>query len=306
MNQFDELDRILAASCPTLELRKDEVMAKHTSFHIGGPVKRMALPKTEAEAIAAVQAAQTLGLRPRFLGNGSNLLVSDAGVEALLIASVPGLGETSCNDCGITASSGVTLARLAHFALAQGLTGLEFAHGIPGSLGGAVTMNAGAYNGEIADVVKEVRLTDKMGQTVTCAGDALDFSYRHSAFSDETRLILGATLQLKKGNPETIRARMEELAAWRRAKQPLEYPSGGSTFKRPTGHFAAVLIDEAQLRGTRVGGAQVSEKHAGFIVNTGGATCDDVLKLVDLVREAVWKRTGICLELEVKTLGIEV
>jgi UDP-N-acetylmuramate dehydrogenase len=197
----------------------------------------------------------------------------------------------------------VLLSRLAVTARDHGLTGLEFAHGIPGSLGGAVTMNAGAYEGEMSQVVRSVTVLTLSGQLETV--DQFDFSYRHSAFSDGARLILKARLQLAPGDGAAIQARMEELMERRRSKQPLEWPSAGSTFKRPQGHYAAALIDQCGLKGLRLGGAQVSEKHAGFVINTGGATCADILALMELVRRRVFDQTGVALVPEVRLLGRE-
>lgn len=304
MDRYSSLIQMLTERCPSLALRRDEPMARHTTFRIGGPVKVMALPKTEDEAILAVQCAAEMGIEPFFMGNGSDLLVSDQGVDGFAIKTVDGLGGLSRQGTEITAGSGVLLSRLANFALEQGLTGLEFAHGIPGSLGGAVTMDAGAYNGDMSMVVQEVWYLDERGEKRSLSGAELDFSYRHSAFSDGKRLILGARLALQPGDPAEIKALMEDLGHRRRHKQPLDLPSAGSTFKRPTGYFAAALIDECKLKGTAIGGAQVSTKHAGFIVNTGGATCGDVLALVELVRETVRRETGVELELEIKTLGV--
>ena len=203
----------------------------------------------------------------------------------------------------LVAGSAMLLSRLAWAALGRGLAGLEFAHGIPGSLGGAITMNAGAYGGEMAQVVTAVTCLTRTGELQTVPADRCAFSYRHSAFSDGSRLILKAEFSLPQGDPEEIRAKIEDLAQRRREKQPLEYPSAGSMFKRPPGHFAAALIDQCCLKGLTVGGAQVSEKHAGFVVNRGGATCADVLALVDQVRERVLRQTGVELEMEVRVLG---
>ena len=203
----------------------------------------------------------------------------------------------------LVAGSAVLLSRLAWAALGRGLAGLEFAHGIPGSLGGAITMNAGAYGGEMAQVVTAVTCLTRTGELQTVPADRCAFSYRHSAFSDGSRLILRAEFSLPQGDPEEIRAKIEDLAQRRREKQPLEYPSAGSMFKRPPGHFAAALIDQCGLKGLTVGGAQVSEKHAGFVINRGGATCADVLALVDQVRERVLRQTGVELEMEVRVLG---
>lgn len=300
MDQMKTLREELARCCPALELREQEPMSRHTSFHIGGPAALMALPKSREEAACAVRTAAGLGIVPFFMGNGSNLLVPDEGVDRFLIKSVPGLERCQVQGTQLLAGAGISLARLAAFARDEGLTGLEFAHGIPGSLGGAVTMNAGAYGGEMAQVVRSVDCLTAEGalETVTDLG----FSYRSSVFSDGRRMILGARLELQTGDRADIRARMEELAARRQSKQPLEYPSAGSMFKRPPGHFAGALIDQCGLRGLTVGGAQVSEKHAGFVVNRGGATCADVLQLVDQVRARVLAQTGVELEMEVRVL----
>lgn len=300
MDRFEYLRKELADQCPGLELRAEEPMSRHTSFRIGGPAALMALPKSASEASAAVKTARKLGIEPFFLGNGSNLLVPDQGVERFLIKAASGLDQCRAEENRITADSGVTLARLAAFARDNGLTGLEFAGGIPGTLGGAVTMNAGAYGGEMAQVVRSVTCLTREGQVEEVTD--FDFGYRHSAFSDGSRMILGAVMELQKGDRAIIRARMEELAVQRQTKQPLEYPSAGSMFKRPAGYFAAALIDQCGLKGFSVGGAQVSEKHAGFVVNRGGATCADVLELVDQVKARVLAQTGVELEMEVKIL----
>lgn len=300
MDRFEILRTELARRCPTLELRVNEPMARHTTFRIGGPAALMALPKTEEEAAAALRTAHELAMEPFFLGNGSNLLAPDEGVERFLVKAASGLDGCRIEGNTLRAGAGVTLARLAVLARDGGLTGLEFASGIPGTLGGAVTMNAGAYGGEMAHVVRSVTCLDRTGARETVTD--FDFSYRHSVFSDGSRMVLGAELELVPGDREAIRRRMEELSAQRQAKQPLEYPSAGSVFKRPTGHFAGALIEQCGLKGLTVGGAQVSEKHAGFIVNRGGATCADVLGLVDQVKARVLAQTGVELEMEVKIL----
>ena len=301
MVRLDALKAKLTQISPALELVEQEPMSRHTTFRVGGPVSLMALPRSARQAAEAVRAAAEEGITPVFLGNGSNLLVSDEGIDAFVIKTVNGLCDVSADGTCITAESGTLLSRLAVFARDCGLTGLEFAHGIPGSLGGAVTMNAGAYDGEMAQVVSEVTYLNAAGQVETT--NQFDFSYRHSAFSDGTRLILGARMQLQKGDPDAIRERMDELMERRKSKQPLEWPSAGSTFKRPQGHFAAALIDQCGLKGLTVGGAQVSEKHAGFVINKGGATCADILELMDQVRKRVFDQTGVTLEPEVKLLG---
>lgn len=310
MTNLDALEKKLQTDCPGLELRKNEPMSRHTTFRVGGPAALMALPKTEAEARTAVVAAHGLGVAPFFLGNGSNLLVADGGYDGFLIKYTRGAGELREIDRQLVAGAGLLLSQLASAALDRGLAGLEFASGIPGSVGGALTMNAGAYGGEMAQVTAWVKVLDETGEVETIPGEKCNFAYRHSAFSDGRRLILEAGFALDPGDREAIRARMAELSAQRKAKQPLEYPSAGSTFKRPaplpdgTPVYAAALIDQCGCKGLTVGGAQVSEKHAGFIINRGGAACGDILALVSEVKKRVLDQTGVALELEVKTLGV--
>ena len=299
MKRFEQLRALLSARCPALELREQEPMSRHITFRLGGPAALMALPRTAEEAKSAVAAANELGIVPFFLGNGSNLLVPDHGVERFVIKTT-GLDWVERDGTALQAGAGITLARLARYAQRQGLSGLEFAHGIPGSLGGGVTMNAGAYGGELKDVIRSVVCLNAEGEREETTDFA--FGYRRSAFSNGQRMILSARLELTPGDPEEIRARMEELSRQRQSKQPLEYPSAGSMFKRPEGHFAAALIDQCGLKGFSVGGAQVSEKHAGFVVNRGGATCEDVLTLVERVKDTVREQTGVELEMEVKLL----
>ena len=303
MERLEQLRALLAERCPALELRTDEPLSRHTSFHIGGPAALMAFPRTGEEAAAAVRAAHELELVPFFLGNGSNLLAADGGYRGFIVKTA-GLNRLERLEGNrILAGGGVPLSRLAGFAAEQGLSGLEFAAGIPGSLGGAVVMNAGAYGGEMSQVLQEVTYLNERGETVQVSAGACRLSYRHSIFSERPeRMILHAQAALAPGAPDTIRARMDDLAQRRKAKQPLEYPSAGSTFKRPEGHFAAALIEQCGLKGLTVGGAQVSEKHAGFVINRGGATCADVLALVEQVRGRVLAQTGVELEMEVKVL----
>lgn len=299
MDRFEALKQQLNKVCPQMDVRVQEPMNRHTSFRIGGPAALMALPATREEAVMCVCMAAEFGVDPFFLGNGSNLLVADEGVSRFIVKTG---NLRHCERFGteLLAQGGITLARLAVFARQQGLTGLEFAHGIPGTLGGAVTMNAGAYGGEMSHVVREVTVLTRQGEVETLTD--FDFGYRRSAFSDGSRMILGAKLVLVPGDREQIAARMEELAAQRQSKQPLEWPSAGSMFKRPEGHFAGALIENCGLKGFAVGGAQVSEKHAGFLINRGDATCADVLELVSQVRRKVLDETGVTLEMEVKVL----
>ena len=301
MERFEQLAAVLRQSCPALELREHEPMARHTTFRIGGPVRLMALPRSEGEVLACLREAERAQVRLVVLGNGSNLLAADGEILcfAVLLTGLDVLERTGERE--IWAGAGVSLARLASFAAQEGLAGLEFAHGIPGTLGGGVLMNAGAYGGEMVQVVKEVTAAGRSG-VETVPAEQCGFSYRRSAFSDGERVILGAKFHLEPDDPAAIRGRMDELARRRKEKQPLEWPSAGSMFKRPAGHFAAALIEQCGLKGFTVGGAQVSEKHAGFVINRGGATCADVLALVDQVKERVLQQTGVELEMEVRVL----
>ena len=294
----------LAAALPGLELRDNEPMYRHTTFRVGGPVTLMALPRSVEELSTAVSLAREAGIEPFFLGRGSNLLVADRGAEAFLIKLAGGLDRLELlGENSLYVGAGVTLAQAAVFALEHALTGLEFAHGIPGTLGGGVFMNAGAYDGELSQVISWADVLDETGRRFRLEGPDLELGYRTSVFSRKPWVVTGARLDLTPGDPAAIRARMEDLSHRRRSKQPLEFPSAGSTFKRPAGHFAGALIQEAGLKGVRIGGAQVSEKHAGFVVNTGGATSDDILSLIRLVRDTVLEKTGVLLEPEVRMLG---
>lgn len=302
MKNLDTLYERLRREDPELELRRDEPMSRHTTFRVGGPAALMALPKTEKEAAAVLQAAAELELRPFFLGNGSNLLVADEGYDGLIVKYVRGAGEVREADGRLTAGAGLRLSQLAAAALEKGLTGLEFAHGIPGSVGGAVYMNAGAYGGEISQVLVSAEVLALDGTKRTVPVEQCGFGYRKSVFSGGSELIIEASFALTAGDRMEIKARMDDLAARRREKQPLEYPSAGSFFKRPAGHFAGALIESCGLKGLTVGGAQVSEQHAGFVINTGGATCRDILMLMEQVRERVYRETGVMLEPEVRYL----
>ena len=313
MTTLDALEKELQKACPTLELRKNEPMSRHTTFRVGGPAAMMILPKNKNEVELAVRVAASQNVKPFFLGNGSNLLVSDDGYDGLVLKTT-GLDGIVQMETDLWAESGALLSRVAHAAAEQGLSGLEFAAGIPGTVGGGVTMNAGAYGGEIAQCLCRVLSMDQEGRSLYTRNSGCGFSYRQSAFSDgkrlEKRLILGAVFSLTPGDPAAIKAKMADLSAQRKAKQPLEFPSAGSTFKRPaplpdgTPDYAAALIDQCGCKGLTVGGAQVSEKHAGFIINKGGATAADILSLIGEVKKQVFDQTGVALELEVKTLGV--
>lgn len=303
MDRLNDLKARLAEQLPQLELREQEPMSRHTTFRVGGPAALMALPASAEEAAAVLRVAAELGIEPLFVGNGSNLLVSDRGIDGFVVKTVDGLGGICREGNILYAESGALLARVAVFARDSGLTGLEFAHGIPGSVGGALTMNAGAYGGEMAQVVERVKCLTADGRLEEIPAAECGFGYRRSAFEDGRRFLLGAAFRLEEGDPAAIKARMEELSAKRREKQPLEYPSAGSTFKRPEGYFAAALIDQCGLKGLTVGGAQVSEKHAGFVINRGGATCADIEELMEQVKRRVLDAVGVTLEPEVRKIG---
>lgn len=300
-----ELDRRIAEELPALSWASNEPMARHTSFHIGGPARRMAFPDHAEEAAALARLAEQCGARPLVIGNGTNLLAPDEGLDRLVINTSRGMLRMTEEDGTVTAESGVSLARLAEFARRHGLAGLEFAHGIPGSLGGAVCMNAGAYGGEMKNLLAGASVWDPAAGTIReLDAAALALSYRHSVISEHPEyVVLRAVLRLTPDDPEAIGARMRAFAAKRRASQPLEWPSAGSVFKRPEGHFAGALIEQCGLRGAREGGAMVSEKHAGFIINTGGATAGDVRALIGRIQRTVFEATGVMLEPEVRLLG---
>ena len=278
-------------------------MAEHCSFRIGGPAAAMALPASAGELEALCALLRAAGVRPLLIGNGTNILPPDEGLDRFVVASCPGVGQVTVAGDTVTADCGATLAAAAMAAAEAGLTGLEFAHGIPGSVGGGVVMNAGAYGGELKDVAARTEYLDEDLVLRTVTGAEHDFAYRHSAFSGREVVILRTTFALTPGDKDAIQGKMRELAAKRRASQPLDMPSAGSTFKRPAGGYAAALIDQAGLRGFTIGGAQVSEKHAGFVVNAGGATCADILRLMEHIQKTVLARSGIALEPEVLVLG---
>ena len=286
-----------------VEILVAEPMKNHTTFRIGGPADALALPKTPEEVAEVVRFCNEHAQPYYVLGNGSNLLVSDEGYRGLVLQLYRNFNDIQVNGETITVQSGAMLAAVARTAYQTGLTGLEFASGIPGTIGGAVVMNAGAYGGEMKNVLKEVTVLTKEGEVLVIPAKALELGYRTSVIPKNGWIVLGAVLQLKKGDQEQILARMEELKEQRITKQPLDLPSAGSTFKRPEGYFAGKLIMDAGLRGFTVGGAQVSEKHCGFVVNRGNATATDVWELICEVKRRVKEMTGVELEPEVKLLG---
>ena len=298
----------LAALCQLekISVLWDEPMKNHTSFKIGGPAAALCAPKNRRQLRELVGFVQREGVDSWYIGNGSNLLVSDEGLNGVAILLDSGFdGEIEVDGTVLLAPAGKKLSAVCAAACAAGLTGLEFAYGIPGSVGGAVYMNAGAYGGEMKDRLLWVEYLAPTGEIVRLQQEQLSLSYRHSRFMEEGMqgsCIVRAAFGLQRGEKAAIQSEMDRILNQRRQKQPLEYPSAGSTFKRPQGAFAAQLIDECGLKGFTVGGAQVSEKHAGFVINTGKATCADVLELTRQVRECVQEKTGYLLELEVRQL----
>ena len=281
----------------------DEPMKKHTTFRIGGPADCFICPDTKEKLSQVLTLCREEGIPFFILGNGSNLLVSDQGYRGVIIQIYKNFQQTDIEGEHIRAGAGILLSRLASLAAGAGLTGLEFASGIPGTLGGAVFMNAGAYGGEMKDVLTGVTVLDQEGRFCHLKAEELQLGYRTSLVKEKGWIVTEAELKLAPGDPEKIRERMEELKEARCSKQPLEFPSAGSTFKRPEGFFAGKLIMDAGLRGLRVGGAMVSEKHCGFVINAGDATADDVRCLMGQIQDAVWDKFQVHLEPEVRFLG---
>lgn len=284
-------------------VKLQEPMSKHTTFRIGGPADFYLCPHSTKEVQQAVQICKEENLPYFILGNGSNLLVSDKGYRGVIIQLWKNFSDISVKGCCITAKAGALLSKVAAEALEAGLTGMEFASGIPGTIGGAVFMNAGAYGGEMKDIIKEVKVLDDRGEVRVLLNEEMKLGYRTSIVKEKGYTVLSAVLELKKGEPSVIRETMEDLKNRRTSKQPLDMPSAGSTFKRPEGYFAGKLIMDSGLRGFSVGGAQVSEKHCGFVVNKGGATAEDVTALIREVQRRVKEKFGVELETEVRFLG---
>lgn len=281
----------------------EEPMKRHTTFRIGGPAEVFVMPGNLEEMQRILEICRTEDLPYFILGNGSNLLVSDRGYRGVVIQLDRNFGEVKVEGTEIHASAGALLSTIAVAARRASLTGFEFAGGIPGTLGGAVVMNAGAYGGEMKDVLRKVMVMDQSGKVFEIPAEELQMGYRTSIIKTAGYIVLGAVLSLKEGNLEEIKMLTRKLSEQRTSKQPLEYPSAGSTFKRPEGYFAGKLIMDSGLRGYRVGGAQVSEKHCGFVINTGDATAEDVRSLMEHVTEIVYAKFGVTLEPEVKFLG---
>ena len=282
--------------------RENEPLAEHCTFKIGGPARVFVMPQEEEQLCKAILLCRDLRLPYYLLGNGSNILFADEGWSGVILDTSALKSSIQREGCTLRAGAGTLLSSLCREALRAGLTGLEFAYGIPGTVGGAVYMNAGAYGGELKDVLTRVRYLNQEGQIVCAEAAELDLSYRHSIFEENGGCILSAEFRLTPGDPAEIQAKMEALMGRRRDKQPLDKPSAGSTFKRPAGAFAGALIDQCGLRGYRHGGAAISEKHCGFVVNLGGASCADVLALCDEVRDIVQEKTGYLLEKEIRVV----
>lgn len=303
MNDFGLLIQEIRAGLQELKLRENEPMRAHCSFKIGGNASVMALPSSVEETEKLCGILRQKGVKPLIIGNGTNLLVTDEPLRRFVIKMSDGMSAIDPRgETGVYALCGVSLAKLAVYCAHASLSGLEFAHGIPGTLGGAASMNAGAYGGEMKQVLRSVTYLDGNIKICEKTGGELKLSYRHSAFSDSDAVILGCELFLDKGDEAGILEKMRVLSEKRRASQPLDKPSAGSTFKRPEKGFAAALIEEAGLKGFSIGDAQVSEKHAGFVINRGKASFDDVRRLMEYIRETVYKNSGIELEPEVKII----
>lgn len=299
----DFFDRLCAAAGGAGRGKKEEEMKKHTTFRVGGPARYFVSPAGEEALAAVLRLCRKEGMPYYILGNGSNLLVSDLGYDGVVIYIGDKMSKICVDGSRITVQAGALLSQTAHAAMEAGLTGMEFASGIPGSIGGAMMMNAGAYDGEMSRIVEFVTVLDPSGESMILENETMEFGYRTSILKNRPFVVTEVTLRLQEGDREQIQAKMADFAARRREKQPLNYPSAGSTFKRPEGYFAGKLIMDSGLRGYRIGGAQVSEKHCGFIINSGNATSEDISELMDEVIQRVKERFGVTLEPEVIRLG---
>ena len=301
MTELTVFQQKFSALCGDIELRFNESMAKHTSFRIGGPAEIMAFPKTRDQLAKLLKTSALLDCPFAILGAGTNVLAPDEGMRGLVICLKDALsGMERLDDTRIRIMAGVTMARAAAYAASLGLSGMEFAHGIPGTVGGGVYMNAGAYGGELSGIIESVEVMDYDGNIRRYSCGEMDFSYRHSRLEEEVGIVISADFILSPKPEEEIRAYMKELQGKRTASQPMDLPSAGSAFKRPVGGYAAALIDQAGLKGFTVGGAAISTKHAGFAVNLGGATAADVKDLLRQVSDRVFENSGIRIEPEIR------
>ena len=304
MMENKEFQQKIADLLPDIVLKFAQPMAKHTSFRIGGPAKVLAFPKSPEQLRQVLKVSAFLDKKYRILGAGTNVLAPDEGIEDIVICLKDCLdGMEQIDDTHIRVAAGVTMTRAAVYAAGLGLGGMEFAHGIPGTVGGGVYMNAGAYGFELKEIIKSVRYMDNDGKIAEILCEDCEFGYRKSIFEKQGYTILGATFKLNKGDATEIRAAIDDYTKRRVTKQPIEKPSAGSVFKRPEGYFAGALIEGANLKGFSIGGAQVSEKHAGFIINTGNATAKDVLDLIEHIKAVVLEKDGVVLEPEVRLVG---
>ena len=283
-------------------IKIDEPMKKHTTFKVGGDAKFLVTPTSIQDIKSVIEYLKDNSIKYYILGNGSNVLVRDSGIDGVVIKIASNFNSIDVTKDQITAQAGAFLSTISQCALKNSLSGFEFASGIPGTLGGAIIMNAGAYGREMKDVVVDVDVLDDLGNIKTLTNEQLEFGYRTSKIASSNYVVLGAKIKLCSGDSKKIKEYMNELAQKRRQKQPLNYPSAGSTFKRPEGYFAAKLIEDAGLKGYSIGGAQVSDKHAGFIVNMGNATAQDILSLMEYVKDTVWQKFKVSLEPEIKTI----
>lgn len=304
MNKFKEFSTKLTKILDPKDIQIDEPMKNHTSFKVGGPVDILANPENYQQVVDIIKLCKENNVPYYIIGNGTNLLVKDGGIRGLVIKLCK-LNQIILEEEQIIAKSGALLKEVSDIALEQGLTGFEFACGIPGSIGGAVAMNAGAYNGEISNVIESAKVIDNDGNVRILNKDELELGYRMSSILKYGYTVIEVTFKLEKGEYEKIKGRIEDLSKRRNEKQPLEYPSAGSTFKRPEGYFAAKLIEDSGLKGMKVGGAEVSEKHSGFIINKGDATAKDILDLVKLVQTRVKDKFNVDLFTEVRIIGEE-
>lgn len=288
---------------PIENIKVEELLKNHTTFRVGGPADCMVIIQNAQQLQSVLKYLHKIELPYYVMGNGSNLLVGDKGYRGVIIKLEDGMSEVTVVGNRVIAQAGASLAKVARVAMENGLTGFEFAAGIPGTVGGGVIMNAGAYDGEMKMVVDTVTVVNPEGETMTLSNSTMEFGYRTSAIKNQKFVVTECTFLLQPGNKEEIKAKMDDLAARRREKQPLEFPSAGSTFKRPEGHFAGKLIMDAGLRGFSVGGAQVSEKHCGFVINKGEATAADIKTLMEQVQEEVYRQFSVRLEPEVIMLG---
>ena len=301
MTELTDLQQKISDFLPGICKAFMEPMAKHTSLRIGGGAEVMLFPSGETELSEILKTSALLDCKPVILGAGTNVLAPDEAVQGLVICLKDCLdGMRQTDETHIQVMAGVTMSRAAVFAANLGLAGMEFAHGIPGTVGGGVYMNAGAYGGEISDICESVQVMDYSGEVKTLSRDQMDFSYRHSCLEGQNAVVVSAVFGLIPGSSDEIRSKMKDFQQRRMASQPLDLPSAGSAFKRPSGGYAAALIDQAGLKGYRIGGAAISEKHAGFAVNLGGATAADVKALLTQVSETVYNSTGILLEPEIR------